>query len=177
MKKIISLLCAALLLLSLSGAASADSTEIRVFDSNMMEEGLYEGVWVGLNHLFQVYVPADFIDVDLTTGEWDDSIFYVCCDESGTYYMTVQYKTAEELGGEPEYSDLLAGLNDNGYDAEFIQLNDLYAVTYYDSENDAQIVMILTDVYELYTIVFFPAMDETYQSVARNMLFSLMLHT
>jgi len=148
MKKILALMLM-LIAVMMAGTAMAD-----------LAEAPFEGVWVQFEDGFEIMLPADWLEIELTEEWMAGGIFYAACSPDGA--NTVQLTWAP-LETEMTIQEVQADLATEYPDAEVIEFNGIEFVSLSDEEND-MFCMCALDGAEpgLYMFWFTPNSDEAF---------------
>ena len=127
MKKLLSLvLC--LLMVTFAGAALAETAETA--DSI---ESAYEGVWVTFEDAPSIYLPADWLELEVTEELAAAGLFYVAASPDGAYTCQLYWSALEE---NLEVEGLLAVMQTLYPSSQLIELNGAAFVCFADAEAD-----------------------------------------
>lgn len=125
MKKLIALALALVLCLGCV-SAFAEALEVDV-------ENAFDGVWVQFADFgFQIYLPSDWIEWELTEDELAEGMFYSAVSEEG-YGVDLYYGDASAAAG-VDHATFAAGVAETYPDAELITINGIDFVEYTDQE-------------------------------------------
>lgn len=154
MKKFLAMMLMVTALL-FAGVAAAEAPVVEV---------PFEGVWVQFEEGFEVMLPANWLEIEVTEEMIAGGIFYAACSEDGANTVQMSWSalenamTAQEVQAEIEV----------GYPgAQIMEFNGVEFVTFVDQENDI-FGMIALDGVDLgmYTFWFTPNSDEAFVDTA-----------
>ncbi len=177
MKRTIAILLALLMLFcatayaetaDVSDAADASIPEI-TFDESA---AAYEGDWLTFDDDgFMVYLPSDWIDVDVTDEMMASGTYYAATSADGAYAMTVSYS---DESGVTSNDDLAAQLTAAGYDGVTqVVINGISVVGYDITAQDVTGMAFLDSNGAMYVFSFTPASDEAYAAIGQTIVSSL----
>lgn len=166
MKKMLAMLLA-VLTLCFGAAAMAESVEVTDV------EGAFDGVWVQFENAgFQIYVPSEWIDLEISDEEEESGVFFHAASEDGAYEMSIMY--AELDGATYTHEDMKAELEASYPGATDVTINDIQAVACYDSANDIYALAALdSEGTGMFVFYFKPASDDTMTQIADVIVASL----
>ena len=178
MKKLIAILCIAAMLFSFSACASADAAtkEYVTFSAENVDESLYDGHWVELCELIDMYLPTDWVEIELTEDDIDAGLYCIMANTDMTAYVSIVIADADTVAewNVSTMDELAALFVESGYeDAEVIIINDITTVVYTDTDNDSCDIMIGLDNGGIVDISLYPNSDETMTDSFVNMLYSI----
>lgn len=157
MKKFLALVLCLLMAFSMT-AAVAEEGALQTIDD------MYEGVWVQFEDGFEIYLPADWYEIE-TTEEWHaKGIFYAAGTEDLSRVCTLAWQPLEaEYTIEQVHAELVAVYPD----ASLVNVNGVGLVAYVDAENNLMTCIAL-DAAEpgYYMFAFSPADDVEFQTLA-----------
>lgn len=155
MKKLIALLMAMVMLLAVPVMAQAEEAD----------ELPFEGEWVDFEY-FQVYLPTDRVEVELTEEAEELGIYYMAQSEDESQAFTFSYTTPE---AEITLEDLMDSCLEN-YGEDNVFTLDSQGMTFLcciDSENDCTVFMLMDPVdLGVYLFSFAPASDDAFMVAA-----------
>ena len=166
MKKMLAMLLA-VLTLCFGAAAMAESVEVTDI------EGSFDGVWVQFEDAgFQIYVPSEWIDVDVPDDAAESGFFFIAQSEDGTKQMSIMYSDLD--GAAYTHEDMKAELEASYPGATDVTINDIQAVACYDSENDIYALAALdSEGTGMFVFYFQPASDDEMTQIADVIVASL----
>ena len=178
MKKLIAILCIAAMLFSFSACAFAEAAtkEYVTFSAENVDESLYDGHWVELSELIDMYLPTDWIGADITEDDVADGLYCLIANPDMSAYVSLVIADADTVAewGVTNMDELAALFVESGYeDAEVIIINDITTVVYTDTDNDTCDIMISLDDGSIADISLYPNSDETMTDSFVNMLYSI----
>lgn len=151
MKKLISLFACMLMLGS--GAVFAENN---VVEPATVEEA-FEGVWVEFEEGFQLYLPAEWLEVEVTDEQAGNGVIYSAASEDGAQSFQLTWAARE---AETTIEDLQSELVADYADAEIVATETAALVHYTDTENDMSVYVMLDEANTgVYTFSFCPASD------------------
>lgn len=152
MKKFLSLLLA---LLTLTTGFAFAETAVEV---------PFDGVWVQFEDGFEVLLPGDWLEIEVTDEMIAGGIFYVACSPDGANTVQMSWSALE---AETTIQELQAELATAYPDAEVIEFNGIEFVSFSDAENDL-FAMAALDGMEpgMYVFWFTPNSDEAFVDTA-----------
>ena len=156
MKKILALVLCLMMALSLTSAlAEAPLT---------LAEQSYEGVWVQFEDGFEIYLPAEWVEYELTEEANAMGMFYCAGSEDGAYLCTLGWQPLEV---EATIEEVQALFVQNYPTATLTEVNGISMVYYLDEANNTLNFLALDGAEPgIYIFVFTPADDADYQVVA-----------
>ena len=180
MKKLVSLLCIAVLLLSLSAAAFAADTEIEVMTTSIesIDPDVYEGEWMKFGDYFDLYLPTDWAKWKLTDDDIAADMFYQTGPRDESAFVSIYYKDADSAEAQAFASEAsaLATAEQYGFELREFRFNDeIFGYGYYVESVDMTFVIIPFEEGDAYAISFQPASDEDLAPYFANILQSLSL--
>jgi hypothetical protein len=155
MKRFLTLTLAFVMMMLCVGTAVAEETET-VYP--------YEGAWVTFEDGFAVYLPADWVEVEVQDEWLESGIFYVAASPDGARTVQIAWAEADVT----TYEDLQAAMATIYPDATIVQNEDgIQFVTYESAENDVA-TLIALDATEngMYLFNFTPASDGDFRAIA-----------
>lgn len=155
MKKLLALLLCLIMGLSMSAAVAEEVSTI---------EMVFDGVWVQFEDGFEFYLPAEWVEYELTEEQNAQGIFYAAGSADGTDLATVSWQPLEKETTIEEAQTILAGVY---ADAKLVQVNDVGLVAYSDTVNNI-LNCVAMDATEpgMYIFSFYPGDDEAFQNLA-----------
>lgn len=160
MKKMLSLVLALMMVL-LAGFACAEEA--------VNFEDFYPGEWVEFEGGFQLYLPTEWPELEITADLTEAGIGYGRSD--GEWAFLLGYS---ELDADLSVEELQAILQDAYSYAEIIELQDCAVVCYLDEANDSLCFAALDGTEPgMYIFCFTPASNEDLQALATVIMASL----
>jgi len=158
MKKILALALAMLMVL---GCVPAMAQDI---------EALYDGVWVQFDGGFEVYMPSDWLEVELTEADRAEGFFYGACSADQSVLMMMAWAPLEAAMTLEELNEALAA----GYPTEMLNVNGIGLICMGDAANNT-VSFIGLDGVDLgyYTFLFAPVSDDETKAYAALIASSL----
>lgn len=158
MKKMLAMLLA-VLTLCFGAAAMAESVEVTDV------EGAFDGVWVQFEDAgFQIYVPSEWIDLEISDEEAESGVFFHAASEDGAYEMNITYT---ELDHAITHEEMKAILEENSTNTADIEINGIPAVACYDEDDDLYTLFVLGENgIGMYAFGFAPASDDGMTQIA-----------
>lgn len=158
MKKLISLFLCMLMLVS--GVVFAEED---VAGPATVEEA-FEGVWVELEEGFQLYLPAEWLELEVTDEQAESGVIYSAASEDGALTFQLSWSALET---ETTIDDLRSELAVDYADAEIVATENATLVRYTDTENDMNVYVMLDEADAgIYRLSFCPASDEELSKTA-----------
>lgn len=149
MKKFLSLMLVLLTLMT-AGAAVAEAP--------------FEGVWVQFEDGFEVLLPADWLEIEVTEDMIASGIFYVACSPDGANTVQMSWSALEAA---MTIEEVQAALALQYPDAQVIEFNGIGFVSFSDVENDIFGMAALDGVdLGMYVFWFTPNSDEAFVDTA-----------
>lgn len=164
MKKIAALLLVLVMLFSMVAVAEETQT--------VAAETVFEGVWVTFpDDGFEVYFPAEWLEVEITEEILATGVYYALTDPNGACAMAVAwYELAEAMDIDALEASMVAAYGDK---AARVNLGNVEAICYHVADSNALCFAFLDWVDQgLFTFNFSPADDE-----AVRLLASLIMNT
>ena len=164
MKKIAALALALVMLFSVAAVAEEAQP--------VAAETVFEGVWVTFpDDGFEVYFPAEWLQVEITEEILNQGVYYALTDPEGACAMAVSWHALEEKMDIAALEAALVGVY--GDKAAYVNLGNVEAVCYHLADSNALCFAFLDWVDQgLFTFAFSPADDE-----AVRILASLIMNT
>jgi len=159
MKKMLSLVLALMMVL-LAGFACAEEVKF---------EDFYAGEWVAFEGGFQLYLPTEWPEVEITAELAESGVGYGRSD--GEWAFLLGYSALDADLSVEELQAILEGAYSY---AEIIELQDCAVVCYLDEANDSLCFAALDGTEPgMYIFCFTPASDENLQALATVIMASL----
>lgn len=158
MKKVLAWLLSLMMILGMAGAVAETQTPVVAI------EDLFEGVWVQFEDGFELYLPADWYEIEVSE-EWNaKGIFYAAGTEDFSHSCSLAWQPME---AEYTLEQLQAELVSIYPDASVVEVNGVGIIPFVDAENNLLNVVAL-DAAEpgYYLFSFYPANDEDFQVLA-----------
>ena len=102
-----------------------------VFSYENIDESVYEGVWVSTGLGFDVYLPADWVLVDITEEQAAAGLAFMAGEDGGGANMAV---TCTEIPDGYTYDQLYEELKGANTNAIYASLNDIPAIVFENEE-------------------------------------------
>ena len=152
MKKIFALMLV-LLTMMMAGAAMAE-----------LQEAPFEGVWVQFEEGFEVMLPADWLEIEVTEDMAAQGVFYVACSAETDHLVQMMWSPLEtEMTAQEVQSELVTVYTD----AEVIEINGIEFISLSDEESDLFCLAALDGAEPgLYMFWFSPNSDESFVDTA-----------
>ena len=129
-----------------------------------LAEAPFEGVWVQFDAGFEVLMPGEWLEMEVTEEMLAGGIFYAACSPDGA--NTVQMSWAA-LGAPMTIQEIQAALNEVYPGAEVVEFNGIEFVSCSDVEADIFSLTALDGVdLGMYTFWFTPDSDEAFVDTA-----------
>ena len=154
MKKLVTLILIAMLALTSTAALA---------ESDAPANAAFEGTWVQFEDGFEVYLPSDWLVVDVTDEMIQSGVFYAVASPDGARNMQVGW--TEDAGAE-DADTVKAGLESSYTDVEVLNINGIDFVTYTDAQNDSTGIVALGVNGDMFVFNFYPASDEEFAPIA-----------
>mgnify|MGYP000847473576 CR=1 FL=1 len=154
MKKLMSLLL--VLALSFGCVAAMAETEAPA-------NAAFEGTWVQFEDGFEVYLPSDWLVLEVTQDMIDSGIFYAVSSPDGARSMQVAWAESVDAATAEDVKVQLEGSYEG---VEILNFNGVDFVSYSDSVNDCTGIAALDPNGGMFMFNFFPASDEAFGPVA-----------
>jgi hypothetical protein len=177
MKRVLAILTTVLMLLCANAyAETADTTAAAdaaipqiTFDEST---AAYEGNWLTFDDDgFMLYLPSDWIDVDITDDMLAAGTYYAATSADGAYVMTVSYSEDNDVTTNDE---LAAQLTASGYaNVTQVDLNGIDVVGYDSSDNSFTGMAFMDAEGGMYVFSFTPASDEAFTAIGQTIVSSL----
>lgn len=171
MKRTIAALMTILMLCCVSAYAETAATAIPeiTFDETT---AAYEGVWLNFeDDGFMLYLPADWIDAEITDEMLATGTYYVATSADGAYAMTVTYTAEAQVTTNEE---IVAQLTEAGYEnVTQMTINGIAVVGYIITAQDVSGMAFADGEGGMYVISFVPASDEAFAPIGQTMMSSL----
>jgi len=135
-------------------------------------EALFDGNWIRFEDGFEFYLPADWMQMEVTQDDLASGFFYAACNADQTNQMWVAWSALE---AEVTIEEMLEIMRANYPAAEILEaIEGIQLVATVDPANDT-LALIGMDAAEpgYYTFIFGPASDETLQAYATVIASSL----
>jgi len=157
MKKFLAMILCLMMVFSLTSAV-AQEAEVEPM------EMLFDGVWVQFTDGFELYLPSNWVEYELTLEDNANGIFYAAGSEDGTYSALIGWQPLE---AEMTIEEVQAAMVVDYADASVVEVNGVGLVAYIDTENNL-LNCIALDATEpgYYLFAFSPADDENFQNMA-----------
>ena len=127
-------------------------------------EAPFEGVWVQFEDGFEVLLPANWLELEVTQEMIDGGIFYAACSEDGANTVQMSWSALE---AELTAQEIQAALDTEYPGADIVEFNDIEFVTFVDEANDLFGMVALDGVdLGMYTFWFTPNSDEAFADTA-----------
>jgi len=177
MKRALAILTVLLMLMCVN--AYAETTDATGTDASVTQvtfdesTAAYDGVWLVFDEDgFMLYVPSDWVDVDVTDDMADAGTFYAGTSADGVYAMTVSYSADND--GLTTNDELAAQLTAAGYEGVAqANVNGIDVVGYDIPQQDVTGMAFMDGEGGMYVFSFTPASNETYSAVGQTIAFSL----
>jgi hypothetical protein len=171
MKKRIAIMTAVMMAALAAPAVFAEETEAGigttsdnpiVFDYNDVDASVYEGQWWDTGLGFDMYLPADWIDADLTEEMVESGLVHIYGEDGGGANCTIICTALpEEVADTYDIDQLGAELAESNTTALFADLSGIPAVVF---ENDETCIsgfsMLTDDGYLIQGVISAPSDDE-----------------
>jgi len=129
-----------------------------------LAEAPFEGVWVQFDAGFEVLMPGEWLEMEVTEEMMTSGIFYAACSPDGA--NTVQMSWAA-LEAPMTIEEIRAALDTAYPGAEIVEFNGIQFVSCSDVENDLFSMTALDGVdLGMYTFWFTPDSDEAFVETA-----------
>lgn len=157
MKKIATLFLTLMMVFALSLAVADETPMVAV-------EDLYEGVWVQFEDGFELYLPADWYEMELNEEWYAQGIFYAAGTEDFSQSCTLAWQPLET---ECTLEEALVAFESDYPGATIVEANGVQMLLFVDMESNL-LNFIALDGTEpgYYLFAFSPANDEDFQVLA-----------
>lgn len=133
-------------------------------------EDLYDGVWVQFDGGFEVYMPSDWLEVELTEEDAAEGFFYSACSADQSVLMMMAWAPLETQVTLEELYEIVAA----NQPAELLSVNGIGLICAGDFENGTLYFMGLDGVdLGYYTFLFAPVANEETKAYAAAIAASL----
>lgn len=158
MKKILALVLALVMML---GCVPAMAQSI---------EDLYDGVWVQFDGGFEVYMPSDWLQMELTEEDIAEGYFYGACSADQSVLMMMAWAPLEAQLTLEQLHEILSA----NYPAKMLTVNGIGLICMADHENGT-VTFVGLDGVDLgyYSFLFAPVADEDTKTFAALIASSL----
>lgn len=131
---------------------------------NAVAEAPFEGVWVQFEDGFEVLLPANWLEIEVTEEMIAGGIFYAACSEDGANTVQMSWSALEAAMTAQEVQ---AALATQYPDASVLEINEIEFVGFTDEANDLFGMVALDGVdLGIYTFWFTPNSDEAFVDTA-----------
>ncbi len=163
MKKLVALLLAMLMLACTTVSLAEDLTA--------QIEATFEGVWVQFEDGFEIYLPAEWLQVELTEEMIANSTFYAAVSPDMTQSVEIGWTGLE---ADADLHALAAELAATYADAQVLNINGIEMLMYTDTDFNA-LVLMACDAVEpgLYIFALTPADDEAFVEIGTAIALSI----
>ena len=144
--------------------------------ADLVDESLYDGHWVELCELIDMYLPTDWVELELTEEDIADALYCIMANSDMTAYVSIVIADADTVAewGVSDMDELAALCVEVGYeDAEVMILNGITTVIYTDTDYDTCDIMISLDDGSVADISLYPDSDDSMTDAFVNMLCSI----
>lgn len=175
MKKVLSVVLAAVMLFTLSSAAfAADVEQCIELSYDQIEEVPFEGDWFTVCEAFDMYLPIDWHEIKLTEEDNENGVIMIYCDEDEEHIVSVGFISADQIDSSITTLDEMAEVYTEYYDdVTMYSLNEIPAFGYTDEEEDAYYLYLPDDQGNVYMIIFYPVSEEAFVDWIVTMLASV----
>lgn len=182
MKKFIALFTALILCLSMASAAFAADVDIVTVDwadyeadaAEMDPDGQF-AIMFTLDEGKQaciMWIPSVFVAAELSDEDFEDGMLAYLTTEDESAYVTVFQVDLEGI----TLDEYVASAEEEGYtDIKVVEINGIYCLHMVDEENDAAVIMFVTDAGIAAEFAFSPISDEGFAVVAEAMAASMQI--
>ena len=162
MKKLLALVMALIMLLSSAAVAE-----------EIVYEQFFDGTWVQFEDGFEIYLPSEWLELEVTDEMLEGGIFYAVMSPDGAYTCQMIWSA---LDAEYTYEEALAEVDAIYPGAELLEVNGIGLICFADAENDILGFAALDGAEPgLYMFFFTPMADENLQLLASVIASSLRL--
>ena len=180
MKKVLAMIMLVVMIGAAMGtAAFADEAEPGSTADNPVEmtledvdEDLYDGVWVETGLGFDVYLPEDWVLVDITDEMADAGLVFMAGEDGGGANLTITLaEIPEEVAKDYDYEKLGEELAQTNTTAMYALLNGIPAVVFENEETKVSgFAMLTEDGFIITGVISAPSDDEeVYEAFAPYM--------
>ncbi len=179
MKKLLALLCVIAMLCSCCVVAFAEESDIdehgcQVITYEDASEDLYDGVWAVFDELFAMYMPSEWLCMDITDMDEEDVeegyvLYAYPDDEDSEAIMIICYYTPEEIevSSLEELYEIVAEDNEA---CEIVNVNGIHVIFALDEEEDYAALFCLTENGYVFEIAYSGLAEDDYAACFENML-------
>ena len=130
----------------------------------VLAEAPFEGVWVQFEEGFEVLLPAEWLEIEVTEDMAAQGVFYVACSEDGEHLVQMMWSPLEtEMTAQEVQAELVTEYTD----AEVLEINGIEFISLSDEANDLFCLCALDGAEPgLYMFWFSPNSDETFVDTA-----------
>ena len=154
MKKLVSFVLIAMLALSCTAALA---------ESDAPADAAFEGSWVQFEDGFEIYLPNEWMVLDLTDEMIQSGVFYAVASPDGARNMQVAWS---EDAGAADANAVKTQLEATYTEVQVLNINGIDFVTYVDAQNDSTGIVALGANGDMFVFNFYPASDEAYAPIA-----------
>lgn len=135
------------------------------------EEKAFDGVWVQFPEGFELMLPSDWLQVELTAEMEQAGVFYCAASADGANTVQISWKELEEGTGIDEIEAELAATYP---DARQMVINGIATVAFTDKNSDVAGYAMLDSMKPgLYTFFMTPASDQSFKDTATSIAISI----
>lgn len=161
MKKFLALILCLLMACSMVSAVAETAlqqTEVTPIES------LFDGVWVQFEDGFELYLPSNWVQYELTEDDYANGIFYAAGSEDGAYSALIGWSALE---AELTIEELQVALAETYPNSNLVNINGVGMLAFTDTTNNL-LTCIALDATEpgFYMFAFSPANDDAFTSMA-----------
>ena len=127
-------------------------------------EAPFDGVWVQFEDGFEILMPADWLELEVTEEMIASGIFYAACSADGANTVQISWSALE---AEMTAQKIQAALATEYPDAEVLEINGIEFIGFSDETNDLFGMAALDGVdLGMYIFWFTPNSDEAFADTA-----------
>ena len=133
-------------------------------------EDLYDGAWVQFDGGFEVYMPSDWMEIEMDASDLEQGFFYGACSADQSVLMMMAWSPLEQQVTLEELHAIIAA----NQPAEILSVNGIGLICAADAANNTVYFMGL-DAVDLgyYTFLFAPVSDDATKAYASLIAASL----
>lgn len=157
-------------------AGAEDSDTILELSYEDIDPDVYEGEWFSFEYGFDLYLPVDWAEMEITDDMLEDGVVYDLADTVTGMNVAISVVTLEELGEEIELEEIYQELESNGYEElYYVDCNGIGGVGYDVPDENISGIAFLGESGNMYLVTLGPVPegDETAEATATNILLSL----
>lgn len=130
--------------------------------SAFAEEAPYEGTWVQFEDGFEIYLPSEWLQLEVTEDMLANGVFYAASSEDGAHNLVLGWAETQAT----TVDELLPALQSSYTGVEKLTINDIDFASYTDEANDSTGIVALDAEGGMFIFNFTPASDDTFAPIA-----------